>query len=89
MGLAAFGKEDYRETLRMFSRLQSPVFYDRLYLAAACAYLGEEPAAKRHLQMALKDKPKLDGKTVIRFLPYSDETDRATVVEGLKLAGLH
>ena len=88
LGVAHFGQENFPEAIRTFSRLPFFVFYDRLYLAAAKAHLGDRKAAGRHLQIALQDKPDLNRKTVARYLPYSRPKDLKAVVKGLTLAGL-
>jgi len=88
LGVAKFGQQDYRQSIRTFSRLPFLVFFDRLYLAAAHAHLGDRVAAGRHLEIALRDKPELNRDTITRFLPYSSAEDLKNVIVGLKIAGL-
>lgn len=88
LGVAKFGQGDYQQAIRMFSRLPFLVFFDRLYLAASHAQLGERKAASRQLAIALEQKPELTGANVGKFFPYSGDGDLKYVIDGLKLAGL-
>lgn len=88
LGLAAFGQGEFENAARMFSRLPAPVFYDRLYLSAANAHLGELRVAERHLKLAIRDKSGLDSDSVGRFLPYSHREACEVVISGLRIAGL-
>ena len=88
LGVAKFGQEDYRQAIKMFSRLPFFVFFDRLYLAAAYAHLGERDAAARQLGLAIEQKPELTRDSVAKFFPYSGSTGLRSVIDGLKIAGL-
>ena len=88
LGVAKFGQADYQQTIRMFSRLPYLGFFDRLYLAASHAHLGDADAAARHLKFALEQKPELTCRNVDRYFPYNGEGDLMKVIDGLALAGL-
>ena len=88
LGVAKFGQEDYQQAIRMFSRLPFLVFFDRLYLAASHAHLGERVAASRQLALALEQRPELTRDRVAKFFPYSGDRDLGNVITGLALAGL-
>jgi adenylate cyclase len=88
LGVAKFGQQHYHQAIRMFSRLPFLVFFDRLYLAASHAHLGEREAASRHLKMAIEQKPELTRDSVAKFFPYKGDGDLRSVIDGLTLAGL-
>ena len=88
LGVAKFGQQDYRQAIRLFSRLPFLVFFDRLYLAASHAHLGELEPASRHLRMAIEQKPELTCNSVGKFFPYKGVGDLKSVTDGLSLAGL-
>jgi adenylate cyclase len=86
--VASFIAQDYEETLISLSRMSSHSFYDRLYAAAASAYLGRDANARRHVELALISRPNLTVKNVVRVLPYKDQEKIKHVVDGLYRAGL-
>ena len=88
LGVALFDQQDYAQAIRMFGRMPFLVFFDRLYLAAAYAHLGDSGSAAHHLGIALQDKPEISRETVARFLPYDRAEELDMVVEGLAIAGL-
>lgn len=88
LGVAKFGQGEYDQTVRMFGRLHYMGFFDRLYLAAAYAHLGDRMAAAHNLSIALKQKPELTRESVATFFPYRGDDDLRTVIEGLAFAGL-
>ena len=88
MGVARFGQEEYEEAIRMFGRLPFLVFFDRIYLAAAHAHLGNIKSARHHLAQAISDKPSLSRCSAARYLPYSTPDSLANAIEGLTIAGL-
>jgi len=88
LGVARFGQAEYEEAIRMFGRMPFLVFFDRLYLAAAHAHLGNLPSARHHLAQAVRDKPGLSRSSAARYLPYSTPDCLAGAIEGLILAGL-
>jgi TolB-like protein/two-component SAPR family response regulator len=88
LGVAKFGQEDDHQAIRMFSRLPFLVFFDRLYLAASHARLGEREAASHHLSIALEQKPELTRDNVGKFFPYKSDSDLRSVIDGLSFAGL-
>jgi len=88
LGVALFDQKEYAQAIRMFGRMPFLVFFDRMYLAAAYAHLGDRPSAAHHLGIALRDKPKLSRETIVRFLPYNRTDDLEKVAEGLAIAGL-
>jgi DNA-binding SARP family transcriptional activator len=88
LGVALFDQQEYEQAIRMFGRMPLLVFFDRLYLAAAYANLGDRKTAAHHLGIALRDKPDLGRNTIDRFLPYQHAEELAKVTEGLAIAGL-
>ena len=88
MAVASFVARDYDAALTGLSRMQSHSFYDRLYGAAASAYLGQERHAGHFLDLVRQERPSLNLSNVATFLPYSRTADQTHVIEGLKAAGL-
>lgn len=88
LGVAKFGQAEYEEAIRMFGRLPFLVFFDRIYLAAAHAHLGNITSARHHLAEAIRDKPSLSRSSAARYLPYSTPDSLANAIGGLAIAGL-
>jgi len=88
LGIAYFGKHQYKAALDAFSRLQQHTFYDQLYVASASALNGDKRNASHHVAAAKHQNPRLGTSNIARYFPYSDSEDLAHLLDGLRVAGL-
>jgi TolB-like protein/cytochrome c-type biogenesis protein CcmH/NrfG len=87
-GFALFGLHRCEEAAAAFMRVTRPARWDHYYLAAAYAHLGKLTEARRQIEKALECAPFLTLDGITRGEWYTEESDLAYLLDGLRKAGL-
>jgi adenylate cyclase len=88
LGRAYFVAHRYPEALEAFARISRPDHTHHAFMAAACAQMGDETAARAHADEVLSRQPDFSVEAYLATLHYKRESDRAHHREGLLGAGL-
>jgi adenylate cyclase len=88
LGRAYFVAQRYPEALEAFARISRPDHTHHAFLAATCAQMGDEVAARAHAEEVLSRQPDFSVDAYLATLHYRHESDRAHHRECLLKAGL-
>jgi adenylate cyclase len=88
LGRAYFVAHRYAEALAAFARISRPDHTHHAFMAAACAQMGDETAARAHAGEVMTLQPAFAVDAYLATLHYKRESDRAHHREGLLKAGL-
>ncbi|MCH7929588.1 MAG: tetratricopeptide repeat protein [Proteobacteria bacterium] len=88
LGRAYYTARLYAEAADAFKRITAPDFSHHAFLAASCAQMEDEAAAKAHAREVLKREPAFTVESYLGTLHYKQESDRDHHREGLLKAGL-
>jgi adenylate cyclase len=88
LGRAYFAAQRYAEALEAFARISRPDHTHHAFLAAACAQMGDEVAARAHAREVMARQPEFSVDAYLATLHYKRESDRAHHREGLLKAAL-
>jgi adenylate cyclase len=78
----------HAEALEAFGHIDRPLPFNRAYMAACHAALGQTDAAQRQVAFVLEDKPDFTVSAFARQLSYRDEAVLREFVDSLLAAGL-
>jgi adenylate cyclase len=87
-GHTLFDLKRYSEAVQALEPLPPHYSSGSLYLAAAYAYMGDDPAAARVVAMVRQRTPDLSLRHVARVILYKQADARQHFLEGLRKAGL-
>jgi tetratricopeptide (TPR) repeat protein len=87
-GFALFGLHRCEEAAAAFVRVTRPARWDHYYLAAAYAHMGKMIEARGQIAKALERAPFLTLDGIAKGEWYTEESDRAYLLDGLRKAGL-
>jgi adenylate cyclase len=85
---AYFVARRYGEAVEALQHIAAPDHLLNAFLAACHAYLGNETAARKHIQEALRQRPELRLADCLATLHYRRDSDREHHRQGLLKAGL-
>jgi adenylate cyclase len=88
LGRAYFVARRYAEAVEAFARISRPDHTHHAFLAAACAQMGDEVAARAHAREVIALQPQFSVDAYLATLHYKRASDRAHHREGLLKAGL-
>jgi adenylate cyclase len=88
LGRAYFAARRYADAVSAFSRISQPNVAQCSFLAASCAELGDDAAARHHAAEVLKREPGFNVKGFLLTLHYKREEDIAHHSAALLKAGL-
>jgi adenylate cyclase len=88
LGRAYFVARRYAEAVEAFARISRPDHTHHAFLAAACAQMGDEVAARAHAREVTSRQPEFAVDAYLATLHYKHESDRAHHRKGLLKAGL-
>jgi adenylate cyclase len=88
LGRAYFSARRYPEALEAFARISRPDHTHHAFLAAACAHMGDDVAARAHAREVTSRQPDFSVDACLATLHYRRESDRAHHRDGLLKAGL-
>ena len=88
LGRAYFVAQRYAEAREAFARLSRPDHTHHAFMAAACAQMGDEAAARSHAREVTGRQPEFAVDAYLATLHYKRESDRAHHRDGLLRAGL-
>ena len=88
LGRAYYVARRYAEAVEAFGRITRPDHTHHAFLAAACAQLGDDAAARAHAAEVLRLQPEFSVDAYLATLHYKRESDRAHHRDGLLKAGL-
>jgi adenylate cyclase len=88
LGRAYFVAQRYADAIESFARISRPDHTHHAFLAAACAQLGDDVAARAHAREVTTRQPEFTVDDYLATLHYKRESDRTHLREGLLKAGL-
>jgi adenylate cyclase len=88
LGRAYFAAHRYAEAVEAFARISRPDHTHHASLAAACAQMGDEVAARAHAREVTNRQPEFSVDACLATLHYKRASDRAHHREALLKAGL-
>jgi adenylate cyclase len=88
LGRAYFAAHRYAEAVEAFARISRPDHTHHAFLAAACALMGDDTAARAHAREVIALQPEFAVDAYLATLHYKRASDRAHHREGLLKAGL-
>ena len=88
LGRAYFAARRYPEAAAAFARISRPDHTHHAFLAAACAQMNDETAARAHAREVIALQPEFSIDAYLATLHYKRESDRAHHREALLKAGL-
>jgi adenylate cyclase len=88
LGRAYFAAHRYAEAVEAFARISRPDHTHHASLAAACAQMGDEVAARAHAREVTSRQPEFSVDACLATLHYKRASDRAHHREALLKAGL-
>ena len=88
LGRAYFVAQRYPEAVEAFARISRPDHTHHAFMAAACAQMGDEVAARAHAREVTSRQPEFAVDAYLATLHYKRDSDRAHHREGLLKAGL-
>ena len=88
LGRAHYMTRQYAEAVAAFKRISAPDHTVNSFLAASCAQMDDEAAAKSHAGAVLKQEPEFTVGGYLATLHYNRESDLDHHREGLLKAGL-
>jgi adenylate cyclase len=88
LGRAYFVAQRYPEAVEAFARISRPDHTHHAFLAAACAQMGDEVAARAHAGEVTSRQPEFTVDAYLATLHYRHESDRAHHRAALLKAGL-
>ena len=88
LGRAYFAAHRYAEAVEAFARISRPDHTHHAFLAAACALMGDDTAARAHAREVIALQPEFAVDAYLATLHYRHESDRAHHRAALLKAGL-
>ena len=88
LGRAYFVARRYPEAIEAFAHISRPDHTHHVFMAVACARMGDDTPAAAHAEEVLSRQPDFAVDAYLATLHYKRESDRAHHREGLLRAGL-